>query len=419
MEGNFEHTFFQQAAQWMLVSGYSFDFVSDRQLQNIPVIDKHLRSGGNYYKTILLPANKLIPGKSLEKLFQLAKQGARILFYKELPSGVPGYSMLAKNQDQVNGLMKQLSFLKTNIDPLLIANTGKGNFYLGNDLEALLKAAGARQESMVQKGLQFTRRINNDRTTYFITNLSEKPVDEWIPVNTIAGNGILFNPATGKAGLAKCRKTTVTKPGEVYLQLQPFESVILQMTSAKTTGIGYPYWQQAGEPQEIKGNWNIQFIEGGPVLPAATTVSQLGSWTELNSEGVNNFSGRVAYSIDFSVPLNKPPAFLLDLGQVNETAEVWLNGKRLGSLIGPSFRLEIPAGLLQLANHLKIIVSNLMANRIAYMDRNQVPWKIFYNTNMPARRRENVTNGLFDASSWKPLPSGLSGPVTLTPVKLK
>ena len=59
-----------------------------------------------------------------------------------------------------------------------------------------------------------------------------------------------------------------------------------------------------------------------------------------------------------------------------------------------------------------------MANRISYMDRNNLPWKIFYNTNMPARRRENSKNGYFDASSWKPLPSGLSGPVTLTPVSV-
>jgi hypothetical protein len=58
-----------------------------------------------------------------------------------------------------------------------------------------------------------------------------------------------------------------------------------------------------------------------------------------------------------------------------------------------------------------------MANHIAYMDRNNIPWKIFYNINMPARKRENAKNGIFDASAWKPLPSGLSGPVTLTAVK--
>jgi hypothetical protein len=44
-------------------------------------------------------------------------------------------------------------------------------------------------------------------------------------------------------------------------------------------------------------------------------------------------------------------------------------------------------------------------------------WKIFYNINMPARRSENLKNGLFDAGAWKPSVSGLSGPVTLTPLK--
>jgi len=70
---------------------------------------------------------------------------------------------------------------------------------------------------------------------------------------------------------------------------------------------------------------------------------------------------------------------------------------------------------LQDNNKLEIVIANLMANRIAYMDRNKLPWKIFYNINMPARKKENSRDGLFDASAWSPMPSGLSGPVTLTP----
>jgi hypothetical protein len=37
---------------------------------------------------------------------------------------------------------------------------------------------------------------------------------------------------------------------------------------------------------------------------------------------------------------------------------------------------------------------------------------------MAARLKENNRDGVFDASSWKPLESGLAGPVTITPVKL-
>lgn len=74
--------------------------------------------------------------------------------------------------------------------------------------------------------------------------------------------------------------------------------------------------------------------------------------------------------------------------------------------------------MLKEDNLLEIKVANLMANRIIDMDRKEQPWKIFYNTNMPARKRENLKDGLFNAAAWSALPSGLLGPVTLTPMKV-
>ncbi len=65
-------------------------------------------------------------------------------------------------------------------------------------------------------------------------------------------------------------------------------------------------------------------------------------------------------------------------------------------------------------NTLEIQVTNLMANRIADLDKRNVFWKKFYNINFPARKAENRINGLFNASEWKPRESGLLGPVTLT-----
>jgi hypothetical protein len=137
----------------------------------------------------------------------------------------------------------------------------------------------------------------------------------------------------------------------------------------------------------------------------------------LNGDDVKSFSGTAKYTTNFEKPNDNAKAFLLSLGTVHETAEVFLNGKRLATLVGPNFQTMISPSDLKQNNQLEIVVANLMANRISYMDTNNLPWKIFYNTNMPARKRENVgKNGLFDASSWKPVPSGLLGPVTLTPV---
>ena len=82
-------------------------------------------------------------------------------------------------------------------------------------------------------------------------------------------------------------------------------------------------------------------------------------------------------------------------------------------MIGPVYQAEIDAGVLDKENILQIKVSNLMANRIAYMDRSNIFWKKFYNVNFPARRRENSKNNIFDASHWESRPSGLSGKAVL------
>jgi hypothetical protein len=77
--------------------------------------------------------------------------------------------------------------------------------------------------------------------------------------------------------------------------------------------------------------------------------------------------------------------------------------------------VRIPKGVLKMKNRLDVVVSNTMANRIAYMDREGIPWKVFHNIDMAARRPENRKGGVFDASAWKPVPSGLLGPVMLIP----
>ncbi|MBL7743541.1 MAG: glycoside hydrolase family 2 protein [Chitinophagaceae bacterium] len=421
MERNFERTEFEHVSKWMLEKGYSFDFFSDRQLQNFTVSGNKIISGSNTYKTILLPANKLLPVASLKKITELVRRGATVVFYKNAPADIPGLAGLQEQRKLFTDLMEQLKFTADDQVPgtsLVMAKAGAGVIYQGDDLTLLLERAYVGKEKMADKGLQFIKRKNADGSIiYFITNTSGKAVNDWIPVKVEATNIALFNPMTGKSGIAKQRKPSWLEPLEVWVQLEPYESVILQCYKQKKAGTAYPYFEAAGDKTEIAGDWTIEFLNGGPMLPAKTSITKLGLWTELAGEEVKNFSGMAKYTVSFAKPAGMPGSWILDLGKVNETAEVILNGKKIATLIGPSFQCIIAASAFQANNKLEIIVANLMANRIAYMDKNNLPWKIFYNTNMPARRRENVKNGLFDASAWAPLPSGLSGPVTLTPLK--
>jgi hypothetical protein len=62
-----------------------------------------------------------------------------------------------------------------------------------------------------------------------------------------------------------------------------------------------------------------------------------------------------------------------------------LNGKDLGTLIGPTYSLFVDGASLAASNTLEVTVTNLSANRIADADRRGVAWKKFYNVNMPSR----------------------------------
>jgi hypothetical protein len=97
---------------------------------------------------------------------------------------------------------------------------------------------------------------------------------------------------------------------------------------------------------------------------------------------------------------------------------VKLNGKELATLIGPSFSVNFSAAGLQDENTLEVEVTNLMGNRIADMERKGQPYKIFYNTNFQAHDPANRgADCLFTTLGWGPQPSGLIGPVTLTPLQ--
>ncbi|NTS42941.1 glycoside hydrolase family 2 protein [Flavisolibacter sp. BT320] len=412
MERNFVNSDFEHVSKWMLEEGYGFDFFSDRQLQKFKATGASIQTTNNAYKTILLPANQLMTEASFQKLLALAKAGVTILAYKDMPSDVPGWHGLEERRKIFQQLVAQLSFKEEG--KVKKAVVGKGAFVVSDNLEALLTAAAVKHEVMVEKGLSFIRRKNSDGKVYFINNRTEKTVYDWVPLRTKAASVFFFEPMGGDIRGAKYR-TNPQGETEVLLQLQPYQSIIMQTYGTAKKGAAYSYAKQAGPPVELNGEWNISFLTGGPTLPKSFTTNKLESWTESSADGAN-FSGTAKNTTTFTKPSGTAQAWVLDLGKVHETAEVFLNGKKLATLVGPTFQVTIPASSLKASNTLEVVVANLMANRIIYMDKANLPWKIFYNTNMPARRAENAKGGIFTAAGWKPLPSGILGPVTLTPV---
>jgi len=412
----FNGTPFGTAAEMMIERGYGFDYVSDLQLKNTVQHEGVLQTEGNVYGTLILPGCKYLPVETFTQILRLANDGAKIIFYGNLPENISGWADKDEKTLFFENLKAGINFAPTNNPEVSRATYGNGMIITGNDLEQLLAFAGIPRETMTDSRLAFARRQTLTGTVYFITNQGEDAYEGWIPLQAAAASAAIFNPMDNRFGLAKSRPAT-NGILEVYARLQPFESLIISTNDLKPEGKLYEFYDALSSPAVIKSNWKIEFIEGGPALPPVKEIQATGSWTDLGNDEYKSFSGTARYTISFGKPAGKGDAWLLDLGRVCHSANVTLNGKELAVLPGPDFSVVIGKKLLKANNSLLINVSNLMANRIAWMDKNGILWKKFYNVNMAARLKQNSKNGLFDASGWEPMESGLIGPVTLTPVK--
>ena len=361
------------------------------------------------------PKAAYVPLKTFEKLFELARGGATVVVRKGLPSDVPGWHNLEARRAELKRLTGQLSFADAG-GGVRSAKVGAGQFLLGDDLKRLLAHARVRRESMTDQGLHFTRRSYAGGSYYFVLNHGERPVEGWVPLQTRARAVAVFDPMREESGLATMR-ASADGATEVYLQLAPGESVVLKTFDTGVRGTSYTYFKAGGEARPLRGPWAVRFDKGGPELPPPVERAELGSWTEYGGDAFKKFSGTATYTHSFDRPTGWTGDWLLDLGGVAESARVRLNGKDLGTLIMSPFRVRIPGALLKDRNTIEVSVSNLMANRVADMDRRGVKWKRFYNINFPARKPENRgEDGLFTAERWPPRASGLLGPVTLTPL---
>lgn len=413
----FNGTPFKTGAQTMVEKGYAFDFISDLQIINTTTSEGSLQtSGGVSYKTIILPGCKYIPVNTFKKILSLAENGATVIVNGNLPEDVSGWADLESNREIFQHLKEQLKFVETTNSDIKQAKIGTGKVILGNDLNQLLVFAGIRRESMSDNGLRFSRRISKSGSYYFILNQMDNPFYGWMPLEVNGKSAAIFNPMTGVSGVAKTR-LSASGNLEVFSSLLPYESIIVETFGSATSGNKFIYYDTISSPKEFQGTWKVDFIEGGPELPSSKEITKLVSWTDFGGEAVKNFSGTVKYTITFNRPAVKADAWQLNLGKVCESARIFLNGNEIASLIGPGYQTVIQNIQLKSKNTLEIKVSNLSANRIAYLDRNNIQWKKFYNTNFPSRLPQNRKNGLFDASAWLPRESGLIGPVTMTAMK--
>lgn len=391
--------------------GYAFDYLSDQQLQQLVVNMDKLETGGVSYKTILIPATAHMPLPAWEKLLNLARSGATIIFDQSLPKDVPGWFELEERRDALQGSLEALEFQAVG-DKMLLTELGDGQILTGSDLGTMLTSAGVDPETMVRKGAEYIRRTHAEGYHYFISNLSDQVLDDWVALAIPFQSAVILDPlSSGKSGLAATRQNQGRS--EIYLQLQPGESCVIRtFVDRKAAGLPWAYLQKDVIPMELTGEWELEFIEGGPVLPSAFKTGKLASWTKLGDQEALRFAGTARYRLAFHIPDSLMAEYWqLELGEVRESARIRINGKELGCLWSIPFTVQFDNYLKRGENILEIEVSNLSANRLRDLDQRGADWQKYFFVNIFYKD--------FDASKWPLMDSGLLGPVYLQAMKIR
>jgi hypothetical protein len=121
-----------------------------------------------------------------------------------------------------------------------------------------------------------------------------------------------------------------------------------------------------GKPVQISGPWQVSFPPNFGA-PPEVTLPQLISLHQHSDPGVKYFSGTATYSKQISISPGATSGdrrLYLDLGWVHVMAQVRVNGKDLGLLWKPPFRLDITGAVRHGENKLEVLVTNQWVNRL-------------------------------------------------------
>jgi hypothetical protein len=214
--------------------------------------------------------------------------------------------------------------------------------------------------------------------------------------------------------------------GDVELEAWQAGTYELRAASGRSRRVEVP---SVPAPVDVAGPWQVTFPPGWGA-PARITLDSLVSWSEHPDPGVRSFSGTASYTRTLSVPadwLGPGKGLELDLGQVQVMARVTLNGRDLGILWKPPYRLDVTPAARPGENALEVKVVNLWINRLIGdellpEDSERNPngtlkaWPGWLQDGQPSPTgRHTFTTWRLWKKGDAPVPSGLIGPVRLMP----
>ncbi|MEN6537127.1 MAG: glycosyl hydrolase [Bryobacteraceae bacterium] len=405
--------------------GYDYDVIPAELLARAEVRDGQIAlPSGMTYRVLVLPAAGAMRVAQLRKIKELVEAGATIL--GPPPESSPSLAESGTGDADVRRMARALWGDCDGVG-ITEHRVGKGRVVWGKPLVNVLNEAGAQPDFSslgveTGKQIRYIHRVVDGKDVYFVASAENQAMTFLCSFRVTGRRPELWWPDSGRIEkpAAYERQSTYTR---IPIRLDPYGSVFvvfeedegadpvvaIERDGAEVSGLGATavvdllgkmegftvsaagpkdYRLEAARPGtyrvktangaeysatvslpgavEVTGPWEVRFPKGWKA-PERITLDRLISWTAHPDDGVKYFSGTATYKRVLTIPaamFGEGRTIHLDLGRVEVIAEVKLNGRELGTLWKPPFRVEITSAAHPGDNDLEIRVVNLWPNRL-------------------------------------------------------
>jgi alpha-L-rhamnosidase len=391
----------------ILDAGYNIDYIDAATISKLGAIP---------YPVLIIPPTDRIPLTTYKTIESYAAGTGKVIAIERLPSLAPGL-MEQKDSAEIAGLSS-----------LLFEGTGHRGIFVNSTEElddalhkALLPDMVATGET---SGIGFIHRKLAEMDVYFVANTSNRPVDGNIQFRSKHSSIESWDPDRDEM-LQSARGTRLP------LTLAPYESrvFILHDGTADNSDAWSELLPRSSETIEeqladLSIGWAVRFGEN----TAPVDVAKLASWTEI--AGKQFYSGEAIYSLSFNFnpkcSSSEGSTIFIDFGTgtpfedkrkpdasgmlalldppIREAAIVFINGKRIGSLWHPPYRIAISKFIHPGENQIDVHVYNTAINLLAGQPpRDYTALRARYGRRFDPQDMDNL----------RPVLSGLFGPIHL------
>lgn len=337
---------------------YAYDFLNKDMLAQLKVVKdgeqvEFVSPAGAHYRALALyGTSQYMTLDTLKQLAQLAHQGGLII--GQQPQANPS---MKGDQQAFKQLVKQIWSLSNVID--------QNSHHLDESLAQLgiAKDVATNNHAFEQNKLMFVHRKLDQGDIYYVDNRTVTAMKEQVTFRVSGYQPMVWNPVDGSSHSVSYRESDGHT--QVDLQLKPEQSlyvVFKQPTQEMHLNVAS---SKVLATTKVAGPWQVTF-EKGLQLPKSRVMKHLQPLQQSTDPQVKYFSGTTSYKTTLNVAKmpTKGESLWLDLGKVGDVAQVFINGKKAGTVWYSPKAVDVSHFVHQGSNDLEVKVANLWVNRL-------------------------------------------------------